>query len=448
MTESTEKKTTTRKRAAKKPATKTEKTTIEKVTEKVSDLVNPKPTPKSVIKSIRKAIPKRFNQIELAEEIFNPEIDWLVSISNRTDGKSFNYVNLAVQMAIDLDINFTLISRTFMLRNAYTSFLYKLFEETGRGIEGLLFKRTDDYVMCIYNEKIIGIITDLNNATDLKYSSNFIKDFPFIIYDEFLALEGDYLPDEYDRLKTIYESIDRNGGKIPFIKEPKILLLGNAVNFSSPLLAELDLFNKLETHPINSLKIYDNIALEMRRNENANEARNTRAFKSENDAMTTGQFKINNFKLITKPEYDKISVNGTDFYVKLSDNLYMNIHYYPNADYYTDKPVLSIEAGIHDYLFCMDLKDLKEGVTFLNGFYYSEFMERKYNNGLFLFKNAFSKDYITSNLNVLQINIYKCIGVALSKDKTITKEKPEKLEKVLNDRFLERTKKAIFNRFM
>ena len=137
----------------------------------------------------------------------------------------------------------------------------------------------------------------MNNATDLKYHSATLKYFPIIIYDEFLALEGDYLTDEWEKLKTIYQSIDRNKDEIPFITHPKIFLLGNAVNFSSPILANLDIFNYLQNHKINTTRQYNNILIELRKNKNVNDKKNLRAFDSSNDAMTTAEFNFNDYQL-------------------------------------------------------------------------------------------------------------------------------------------------------
>src|SRR5699024_6674248 len=130
-------------------------------------------------------------------------------------------------------------------------------------------------------DKTIALISDLNNATELKYFSNYLKKFPIMVYDEFLALETDYLHDEWDRLKTIYQSIDRMES-YQLIHKPKIFYFGNAINFESPILHGLKIFNILENHKINTAKIYHydfNIMLEINRNDNANEQRNVRAFR-------------------------------------------------------------------------------------------------------------------------------------------------------------------------
>src|SRR5699024_12522037 len=83
------------------------------------------------------------------------------------------------------------------------------------------FIRTQYYVSLNDKDKIIAIILDLNNDSELKYFSNYIKKFHIIVYAEFLTLETEYLPDEWVRLKTIYESIDRIE-KYPLIVKPKI----------------------------------------------------------------------------------------------------------------------------------------------------------------------------------------------------------------------------------
>lgn len=53
----------------------------------------------------------------------------------------------------------------------------------------LQFRKTQFYTVVIYDDLELAIITDLNEATNLKYYSNFIQKFPVIVYDEFLALK-------------------------------------------------------------------------------------------------------------------------------------------------------------------------------------------------------------------------------------------------------------------
>ncbi|MDN6612724.1 MAG: hypothetical protein L0L09_14380, partial [Staphylococcus equorum] len=39
----------------------------------------------------KKYIPDKYNQIYMIDELMNSDIDHYISISNRSDGKSFNY---------------------------------------------------------------------------------------------------------------------------------------------------------------------------------------------------------------------------------------------------------------------------------------------------------------------------------------------------------------------
>ena len=185
---------------------------------------------KKYIENFRKYyIPERYNQVKLLDELNNPEIDHFFSISNRTDGKSFNYIHALINIAIDYDLGITFLSRNMMLRASYQTLIEEIIEVSPLLDRGnFTFIRTQYYLELNYNGKQIAVISDLNNATELKYFSNFIKKFPIIVYDEFLALDTDYLPDEWERLKTIYESIDRVES-YPLIDKPKVFYFGNAV---------------------------------------------------------------------------------------------------------------------------------------------------------------------------------------------------------------------------
>ena len=228
----------------------------------------------SYIQTFReKYIPLRFNQVKMLDELNNPEIDHYISISNRTDGKSFNYIHALLNIAIEYNIGISFYSRNMMLRISYQTLLDEIIDQSPIfERKDFTFIRTQYYIEVLYQQQSIAVISSLNDATELKYSSNFLKKYPIMVYDEFLALQNDYLPDEWERLKTIYESIDRNQD-IPLIKKPKIIYLGNAVNFDSPVLHGLKIFNILENHPINTAKIYKydfNVMLEINRNDNAN----------------------------------------------------------------------------------------------------------------------------------------------------------------------------------
>lgn len=393
----------------------------------------------------KKQIPKQYNQIELMDNLMNKDIDWFISISNRSDGKTFNYISFFMKLAIEFDIKFTLICRHYELRKAYVELLQKIAIELKHfKSDKLTMARSNEYTTAYYDNNPIALITDLNDATDLKYHSNYMKDFPIIVYDEFLALEYDYLPDEWEKLKTIYDSIDRNHGNIPYLEIPKIVLLGNAVNFSSPLLASLDIFNTLQKHPINTIRQYGKINLEMRRNDHSNEKRNPRAFDSENDSMTTGEFDFNTYNLTDDALREHIASNGDYFYVKTEER-YIKIMYNFN-DYQTN---IKVVPYTENYFFCTDVKDVEKDVTYLKETYYREGHEKRYYRPSNLhFDNAYSKQFILQDNQLILLNINKLIKQHKAHErKKYGVRDFDRHEKMHEDNYIEQTKKYLINKY-
>ena len=400
---------------------------------------------KAQIQQFRKQhVPENFNQIKLLDELNNPEIDHFISISNRTDGKSFNYIHALLKIAIDYDIGLFFLSRNMMLRSSYQTLIDEIIDISDIFDRvNFNFIRTQYYVTLRYKDKDIAVISDLNNATELKNYSNFLKNFPIIVYDEFLALPSDYLADEWIRLKTIYESIDRVES-YPLIHKPKIFYLGNAVNFDSPILNGLKIFNILENHPINTTKIYKydfNIMLEINKNENANKRRNTRAFDSEGDSMTTGQFETNDYTIATDSDRHLIRKNPRFIYVKLRED-FLKIWFNRN----TLDIILSIESFIEgEYHYNLQLKDNRENSIYLNESYFDERHVRRIDKGQYLFENNFSKNYITSDfgeLNYLKIN--KIIREFLRSDSEQMEQ--ESKEKQFEENYIEQTKRSLMRK--
>ena len=401
----------------------------------------------SYIQTFReKYIPLRFNQVKMLDELNNPEIDHYISISNRTDGKSFNYIHALLNIAIEYNIGISFYSRNMMLRISYQTLLDEIIDQSPIfERKDFTFIRTQYYIEVLYQQQSIAVISSLNDATELKYSSNFLKKYPIMVYDEFLALQNDYLPDEWERLKTIYESIDRNQD-IPLIKKPKIIYLGNAVNFDSPVLHGLKIFNILENHPINTAKIYKydfNVMLEINRNDNANKQRNTRAFGSDNDAMTTAQFETNDHNIATDYDREYVKRNPRAIYVKLKDN-YMKIWF--NRD--VKVIILAIESRIEtNYQYNMQLKDNRSDSIFLNDTYFSEDHIKKIDRGYYLFENNFSKNFITGDfyeLNHLKVN--KIIREVLKTDDEQTEL--ESKERQFKENYIEQTKRGLMKKLL
>lgn len=396
---------------------------------------------KYIEKFRKKYIPMRYNQIKLMEDLPNPDLDHYVSISNRSDGKSFNYIHYILNLAIDYGVGITLIARHYTLRQAYQKLVFKIVDASPKiNTQHINFMRTDFYITILYKNREIGIITDLNQATDLKYLSNHIQDFPMIVYDEFLAIEGDYLPDEWVRLKTIYSSINRRERDIPVIGFPKLLYLGNAVNFSSPIIANLELFNILEKHEMNTKKQYGNIILETNRNDNANEIRNMRAFKEENDDMSKGEFTINKHNIASENDKMRIRKNPSLLYVKLNND-YLQIMY--NRD--TFEAILSIVAHSEEYNYNLNIKDNIETSIYLKDTYFSEKHYKKYNMNAFYFDNMYSKDYILEDFGGLKdLKINKLI---MEHETLNNKSNFEVKEEQFILSYVEQTKKNLHRKF-
>lgn len=402
---------------------------------------------KNYIEQFRmKYIPERYNQIHLLDELCNDDIDHYISISNRTDGKSFNYIHAFLNLAVNFNIKLAFFSRNTMLRVSYQTLIEEIIDWSPilNRKDFQFIKPSIYYVTLRYKGDDIAVLSALNDATEIKYFSNYLKHFPIMIYDEFLALESDYLSDEFERLKTIYESIDRIPNR-PYINKPKIFYFGNAVNFESPILHGLNLFNILEKHTMNTHHIYDNVMLEMNKNENANNDRNIRAFKSEDDSMTTGQFERNDHNIAENSEREHIKRNPRKFYIKLRDN-YLCVKF--NRD--TLLIILSIENRMtddYDYIFNMLLKDNKEDSQYLNEKYYDDNQYKKIDKGLYLFENNFSKNFITNDfIDLKRLRINKLIREYL-KNESPDLERKEK-ESQFYDNYIEMSKRAIANKFM
>lgn len=415
--------------------------------EKLKELINPTPEQqyKRFLTNFRRDhIPARYNQVNLLDELTNPDIDHFISISNRTDGKSFNYIHALLKIAIDYDIGLSFFSRNMMLRVSYQQLIDEIIDMSSIfDRKDFNFIRQQYYVTLNYKGKTIALISDLNNATELKYFSNYIKRFPIMIYDEFLALETDYLPDEWDRLKTIYQSIDRLES-YPLIHKPKIFYFGNAVNFESPILHGLKIFNILENHSMNTAKVYHyefNVMLEINRNENANEQRNTRAFGTFEDSMTTARFETNDYNLATDADRQIIKRNPRTIYIKLRND-YMRIWF--NRD--TLDIILSIESNIHeDYHYNLQLKDNRKDSIYLNEKYFDEDHIKKIDRGVYLFENNYSKNTITSDFNELNhLKINKIIREFLRNDNEHLER--ESKEQQFKENYIEETKRGLMKK--
>ena len=195
---------------------------------------------------------------------------------------------------------------------------------------------------------------------------------------------------------------------------------------------------------MNTKRQYGNIMLEMRRNDFSNEERNTRAFNSDNDSMTTGEFDFNTFNLADNALRNHISKNGDFFHIKTPMN-YIKVMYNVN-DYQAN---IKVVPYTESYQFCTDVHDVEKNAIFLKETFYKENHSRRYYNPSNLhFDNAYSKTFVLNEENYIDINMNKLI-------KYHKKEQMRKRgytdftrhEKMYQDNYLERSKQYLVNRF-
>ena len=393
----------------------------------------------------KKYVPKKYNQIKMLDYLTDDDVDHYISISNRADGKSYNYIHFFMRFAIDFGVNFMLIARHFTIQQMYVDQLRKIASTFNKSInpKNLQFINSQFYIKVIYKTdkgaKTIGLITDLNEAQDLKYNSAYLSDFPIIIFDEFLVLETDYLPDEYERLQTIYTSVNRKEN-IDYIHFPKIFYLGNAVNFSSPILMNLGLFNKIENQSLNTIQKYGNKVLEINKNLNANEIRNTRAFDEEHDNVANVEFSNNKYLLPTENQRKQFRIYGEVCFVKLERN-------YLRIDFIFDKGLimLSIVGFVKEYDYNLREVDSNDKSIFLKETYYSDNYPRRFQKGEFLFENAPSRYYVLRDRQLLRLKITRLVSEVHARN---NEDLLVSNEKKYNDNYISRTKRELINKFL
>ena len=160
--------------------------------------------------AIRKNIPDKYNQVLMLDYLDDPDVDLMFSITTRSDGKTFNYLYALAELNIKFDFTTLVIVRHMEIRNAMFAQIRDVYE-TMDDLNIKLFNMSIDmdYIKINYGEKTPFIICDLNNANDLKNYSAVLKKANIILYDEFLAVGGEYAPSEFAKWKVIFETIDR-----------------------------------------------------------------------------------------------------------------------------------------------------------------------------------------------------------------------------------------------
>lgn len=343
--------------------------------------------------SKRKNIPEKYNHGLLLDYLADDKTDLLFSITTRGDGKTFNYLYLLAQLSIKYDFNTLIIVRHMEVRNAMLQQLCDVYD-TCPDLDGGKFKfdLDADYIQCYYDHKPCFVIADLNNANDLKNFSAVLRKCNLTLYDEFLAVGAEYSNQEFNKFKTIFETMDRAEIKpMNYTNHRrKALFLANPVDFTSEFLSVWDMYHMLESQPMNTIQRHRNICIERRKNEAPHEVKNSRIFEGigENESLT-GEFHINNYR-IQEPDktLPKITIKTVDKYI----NIYLG-----------SKPILDVVAYEEHYQFNTELEDNIEDSTYLKDNYYNDSAKRKHDKGRYLYANQFSKSYILENFPTLNL---------------------------------------------
>ena len=379
---------------------------------------------KKELEKIRKNIPEKYNQVELLDQLYNNKIDLLFSITTRTDGKTFNYLYALAKLSLKFDFTTIIIVRHMELRGAMLAQIRDVYSTMDDLNDGDLYPAINsEYVEVNYKQQTPFIILDLNNANDLKNYSSVLKKANIILYDEFLAVAGQYTDHEFLKFKTIFETMDRgyNDNMNYTNGRRKAIFLANPVDFGSEFLAYWKLYEYLEMQPMNTIKCYNNIAIERRRNQVAQENKNNRIFDNGENESITGTFKINNWAIKQPKTNDKRIIIKT-----LEKYLVINLE---------KIPVLEITQNEENYKYNTDLVDNSKNSIYLKASYYNENFPKKYIRGEYRFANQFSKDYILQNYPTLKINkIIKENITAIPSFKEQEKEIDEENLKLLKQR--------------
>lgn len=353
----------------------------------------------------RKIQPEKYNQFELLDFLTNEEVDLMISISNRTDGKTYGYIKTLLKLNQKFDLTFFIVARHYTLRKAYLSAVFEIItHEEIFNMGEITFLSNDEFIEVVDKKgRTICGISDLNAATDIKSWATKLRDYDCIVYDEFIALEHEYLSHEIPSMKVIYETIDRPSQK-RLLPIPKMLLLGNAINFSSPFISYYDLFHDIEKMDMNTLKVIPRttsdgdvlkIAMELRRNEHANKSKNSRLFNlGGNNYAISGKFDTNDYLVCHDfPDETFIIFKYDEKYIKC---------------YYNGKKcVLNVLDYSEHYDYCNRIKDIKKDVKFLNENYFDpEHIHKMYNTDIIMYANTFSLNYISDNPD-LQLIVYE-----------------------------------------
>lgn len=387
----------------------------------------------------KKYIPPQYNQLEFLEGLYDPKCATMISISNRRDGKTFNVINFLLHLALDYGLPTIIFTSHDFIRASMVEQVRDVVHKAKDLHEKQLTNlHTTEFDRMFYDDTDVFMVTNLDNATDLKNFSGLLSMYALTWYDEFLAVDGIYDPNEFAYFETIFQTMDR--GERDFLAPlggmRKAIFTGNAVDFGSPFLAHWDLYEALSETKMNTVKKYKFFYIERRRNDSANEdAIKNPMFSSDSDSFT-GNFIYNSFAIKKNKEA------GNFYKVKIP-----KLHGGGCIVVYYEQKLLGYTPDEEDYSFALSLDDVtKDSVYVSNEKYIKDDFYKKYDqkNGksIYTFTNAYIKRLVIENYP--NINFDKLTKLYRRKKTADTPQEDDKKLKLSHEDYL---KKKIFADF-
>lgn len=146
----------------------------------------------------------------------------------------------------------------------------------------------------------IGFICPLVNARNIKQYRGIFQasNVRYFYMDEFMPLDGKYLKDETDLMKTIYDTVN---GKV---EDLPIIMTANCISLGNPYFTMLKLNSKLQSNT-RSLKtetcVYENVVVEGLAEKHINSAAN-KAFGKNTEEYISNVWIADNNSLVAKPD--------------------------------------------------------------------------------------------------------------------------------------------------
>lgn len=387
----------------------------------------------TVLAKYRKTIPDKYNQLNFLDYLTDEDVDAIFSITTRSDGKTYGTLSALAILSAELGITTTIIIRHYDLRKAVMSNIAEIYQNN-KTLDNtkMAFFMDTDIVTVSYKGTDAFYIVDLNSAGDLKNYSSKLSNATLTLYDEFLSVGGEYSSNEFLKFKTIFETMDRGDKEVLKYTNGrrKAIFLANPVDFASEFLDAFDLYRPIANQELGTIQKYDNVVLEMRKNENGQENKNNRIFKHvDNNESVSGKFTVNDWQLKEPNERD------FNFVIKTQDK-YIVV-------YCGQSVIIKVQAYMtKDYSYNTDVKDNSCSSTFLDpDKYYREDMFRLYNKGKLFFANPYSKEYTLLNYPTLDL-------VKLAKKQYRQVQSVDKQEQLFNEGEEVRFKRALLNKFL